>query len=57
VVWTPWVEKANKMGDMGQPDGWREMVCVESVNAIENVVTVAAGTTHTLVVEYRAESV
>lgn len=57
VVWTPWVEKANKMGDMGQPDGWREMLCVESVNAIDNVVTIAAGTRHTLIVEYRAESV
>lgn len=57
VVWTPWDEKANKMGDMGQPDGWREMVCVESVNAIDNVVTVAAGTCHTMIVEYRAESI
>lgn len=57
VVWTPWAEKANKMGDMGQPDGWREMLCVESANAIDNVVTVAAGTRHTLIVEYRAESV
>jgi len=56
VVWTPWVEKATKMGDMGQPDGWREMVCIESVNAIENVVTVAAGTKHALVVEYTASS-
>lgn len=55
VVWTPWTEKANKMGDMGQPDGWREMVCVESVNAVDNVVTVAAGTRHTLTVVYRAE--
>ncbi|MFA6970260.1 MAG: D-hexose-6-phosphate mutarotase [Gallionella sp.] len=57
VVWTPWVEKAGKMGDMGQPDGWREMVCVESANAIDNVVKVAAGTRHTLIVEYRAASV
>ncbi|MDD4929020.1 MAG: D-hexose-6-phosphate mutarotase [Gallionella sp.] len=57
VVWTPWIEKANKMGDMGQPDGWREMVCIESVNALENVVTVAAGARHTMIVEYRAESV
>ena len=56
VVWTPWTEKANKMGDMGQPDGWREMVCVESVNAIDNVVTVAAGNKHTLIVEYTATS-
>lgn len=56
VVWTPWADKAGKMGDMGQPDGWREMLCVESVNAIENVVKVAAGNRHTMVVEYRAES-
>jgi glucose-6-phosphate 1-epimerase len=55
VAWTPWTEKANKMGDLGQPEGWREMVCVESVNAIENVVKVAAGSKHTLIVEYRAE--
>jgi D-hexose-6-phosphate mutarotase len=57
VVWTPWDEKANKMGDMGQPDGWREMVCIESVNAIDNVVKVAAGSKHTMIVEYRAESI
>jgi len=53
VVWTPWTEKAGKMGDMGQPDGWREMLCVESANAIDNVVKVAAGTRHTMIVEYR----
>jgi D-hexose-6-phosphate mutarotase len=57
VVWTPWTEKAAKMGDMGQPEGWREMVCVESVNAMENAVKVAAGTRHTMIVEYRAEPV
>jgi glucose-6-phosphate 1-epimerase len=56
VVWTPWTDKANKMGDMGQPDGWREMVCVETVNALENVVKIAAGRRHTMKVEYRAES-
>ena len=55
VVWTPWTDKANKMGDMGQPDGWREMVCVETVNALENVVKVAAGNRRTMIVEYRAE--
>lgn len=56
VVWTPWTEKANKMGDLGRSDGWREMVCVESANALENLVTVCAGARHTLVVEYHAES-
>lgn len=56
VVWTPWTAKAERMGDLGQPDGWREMLCVESANAIDNAVHVAAGTMHTLIVEYRAES-
>jgi D-hexose-6-phosphate mutarotase len=42
---------------MGQSDGWREMVCVESANAIDNVVTVAAGTKHSLIVEYRADKI
>ncbi|MGE0225812.1 MAG: D-hexose-6-phosphate mutarotase [Acetobacteraceae bacterium] len=55
VVWTPWTEKADKMGDFG-PDGWRNMVCVESANAADDVVTVAPGTHHTLAVEYRVEN-
>jgi D-hexose-6-phosphate mutarotase len=56
VVWTPWTAKAERMGDLGQPDGWREMLCVESANAIDNAVKVAAGSMHTLIVEYRAET-
>ena len=58
VVWTPWTEKAEKMGDMGAGKsgaGWREMVCVESSNAMDNVVSVAPGETHTLAVTYSAE--
>jgi dihydroxy-acid dehydratase len=59
VVWTPWTEKAEKMGDMGRGasgEGWREMVCVESGNAMDNVVTVAPGETHTLAVTYSVEA-
>ena len=59
IVWTPWTEKAEQMGDMGQGKsgaGWREMVCVESANAMDNVVTVAPGETHTLAVTYSVES-
>lgn len=55
VVWSPWVEKAARMGDLGQPDGWREMVCVESANALENAVSIAPGVKHTLIVEYCVE--
>lgn len=55
VVWSPWTAKAARMGDLGQPDGWRKMVCVESANAADNAVKVAAGGRHTLAVEYRVE--
>lgn len=57
VVWTPWAEKAEKMGDLGPNEGWRRMVCVESGNALDNVVNVPAGDSHTLSVVYSAERV
>jgi len=54
VVWNPWTEKAEKMGDFG-PALHRDMVCVESGNALENVVTLAPGQTHKLVAVYSVE--
>lgn len=55
VVWNPWTEKANKMGDFGE-NGFRNMVCVESANAFDNLVTVKAGETHRLAVVYSVEA-
>lgn len=55
VVWNPWTAKAARMGDLGQPDGWRQMLCVESANAWDNKLTLASGERHTLSVEYRVE--
>ncbi|CAH1904893.1 putative glucose-6-phosphate 1-epimerase [Candidatus Nitrotoga sp. HW29] len=55
VVWNPWIEKAAKMGDFGSDTGYRGMVCVESANAAENVVKVAAGAIHSLHVVYSIE--
>lgn len=54
VVWNPWREKAEKMGDF-VPEGYRGMVCVESANALEDVVIVAPGETHRLAVRYSVE--
>jgi D-hexose-6-phosphate mutarotase len=55
IVWNPGAARAAQMGDLGS-EGWKRFVCVESGNALENVVTVAAGKSHTLAVEYRVES-
>lgn len=54
VVWTPWQDKARAIEDIGAA-GWRNMLCVESANALDNLVTVAPGAVHALAVEYRAE--
>lgn len=54
VVWNPWTEKADKMGDFGE-NGHRSMVCVESGNALENIVKLAPGETHKLVAVYSVE--
>lgn len=32
VVWNPWVEKGDKLGDMG-PEGYRKMLCIETCQA------------------------
>ncbi|MBE0510000.1 MAG: D-hexose-6-phosphate mutarotase [Chromatiales bacterium] len=52
VVWTPWAEKATQMGDLG-PDGYLNMVCVETANAAEDVVSIAPGAQHRLIADYR----
>lgn len=60
VVWNPWAQRAALMGDLGNEDnkdGWKRFVCVESANALENAVTVAAGKSHTMAVEYRVEAI
>ncbi len=55
VVWNPWIEKANQMGDLG-PDGYLKMICVESANAAEDVVNVSPGKEHCLSVIYSIET-
>lgn len=55
VVWNPWIDKSLRMGDMGDA-GYLGMVCVESTNAAEDVVTIAPGDAHRLRVTYRIEN-
>ena len=39
VVWNPWIDKAASMPDVAN-DGYKTMVCVETANAFDNIVTV-----------------
>jgi glucose-6-phosphate 1-epimerase len=38
-----------------EPDGWQDMVCVESANVGENAVTLAPGQTQTMSVKITVE--
>lgn len=54
VVWNPWIEKAEKMGDLGN-NGYMHMVCVESGNAAENTVQIKPNAEHRMWVSYSVE--
>lgn len=47
VVWNPWAQKARQMADFGAEE-YRQMVCVETANAADEVITVPAGGEHRL---------
>lgn len=51
IVWNPWAEVANKMGDLGV-NGYQKMLCVESANAANDVVTIQPDNSYTLKVKY-----
>jgi glucose-6-phosphate 1-epimerase len=57
VIWTPWADKAEQMGDMGTKDEWRTTVCVETANALDNAVIISPNKTHTMAVEYSVEEI
>jgi len=51
VVWNPWIEKGAKLGDLGET-GYLNMLCVESANAADDVVTIPSGGEHRLWLKY-----
>ncbi|MEQ1598301.1 MAG: D-hexose-6-phosphate mutarotase [Methylotenera sp.] len=56
VVWSPGAEKVAQMTDMGEPDEWRKTVCVETTNALDNMVVINPGRTHVISAEYHIET-
>ena len=61
IVWNPGAAKAARLADLGATDdpagqgGWRQLVCVESANALDDRVTILPGMTHRLAVRYEVE--
>jgi glucose-6-phosphate 1-epimerase len=56
VLWNPWTDKAKTFSDMAE-DGWQGLVCVESANVLEDVVTLAPDEMHVLSVSVWAEAI
>lgn len=55
VVWNPWLEKTSQMDDMA-PEAYRRMVCVETANAADHLLTVLPGTEHRMSAIYSVEA-
>jgi glucose-6-phosphate 1-epimerase len=54
VIWNPWIDKTKGMSDMA-PDGWQEMICVETANAADNAIHLPAGDSRKLKASIRVE--
>ncbi len=50
VLWNPWIAKAQQMSDFGN-DEYLQMICVESGNVADNLLTLPAGKSATLKVQ------
>ena len=54
VIWNPWIAKSAAMADFGD-DEWPSMLCIETVNAADNSVTIQPGQTHEMQARIRVE--
>ena len=54
IVWNPWQQRADAMGDMGD-DGYLTMLCVESANAADDRIEIQPESSHTLSIRYSIE--
>lgn len=55
VVWNPWIEKSKRLSQFA-PDAWREMVCIETANVLDDMVELLPQSSHTLTLEIQSLS-
>lgn len=55
VVWNPWVDKARQLSQFA-PEAWRDMVCIETANVLDDAVILAPSQAHTIGVEIDCET-
>jgi glucose-6-phosphate 1-epimerase len=54
VIWNPWIEKTKGMSDI-TPDGWQNMLCIETANAADNAVNLLPGASRKMKASIRVE--
>ncbi|MBJ9974394.1 D-hexose-6-phosphate mutarotase [Pseudomonas sp. S75] len=55
VIWNPHVERARELPDMAD-DGWQRMLCIETANVWDDVITLEPGDRHVLEVQLDSEA-
>lgn len=55
VVWNPWIAKAQRLSQFAA-DAWTGMLCIETANVLDDIVTLAPGAQHSMAVTLWSET-
>lgn len=55
VVWNPWIAKAQRLSQFAS-DAWTGMLCIETANVLDDIVSLAPGAQHSMAVSLWADA-